>query len=142
MTKHCIMIKECAKAIWFIYLKYLFKYQLEHFNRLDTMELPCNKTTRNGLTNADMMQLWVKNWKSYREKLEGSSQSADNELDEIKKIRETVFNDLALIRRNAYVNKKTIFILIYLSLLYSGQFITFADYLKYIDHFVCYLSVL
>ena len=98
------------------------------------MELTCNKSTRN-LSNNSMRKVWLKS----RRRLKGKVRTADcdnniqdNEMlaTDLSKIKETVHKNDALKTRNAFVTKKTILILVYLSLLYSDQYITVTDYIK------------
>jgi hypothetical protein len=120
----------------------MYDYQLKEFNRIDTFELSCNGRNRQELSNFSIKKLWRQNFKTYKDtlphdKLDENDDSDDDDDDQIvndklnlSKIKKTVNKTEALLCRNAFVTKKVIFILAYLSLLYSGQYITLKDYIN------------
>jgi hypothetical protein len=135
-------LQSSAKLVWFSYLKVMYDYQLKEFNRIDTFELSCNGRNRQELSNFSIKKLWRQNFKTYKDtlphdKLDENDDSDDDDDDQIvndklnlSKIKKTVNKTEALLCRNAFVTKKVIFILAYLSLLYSGQYITLKDYIN------------
>lgn len=137
--------QKCAKLLWFMFLKYVFYHQLEAYNKIDTMELPCNRSSTGHYLSYDKLiklTKQVKKNKSYNKRKEKEREEEEEESDEdnedllndANKLEEMLEKSHQIsIIRHAYISKRTLILLLYLSLLYSGKYIIINDFLKLVS---------
>ena len=130
-----------------MYLDGVFRLQLKLFNKVDTLVLPCNvgifqRAKTKSYQDAKRRKLLPAHGRSKGVKIE-----EDNEDDADSDSETSVTQDLVMYgkmlnkkyeihRKSGFVSKKSLVAVLYLALLYSGQFISVGDMVRYGQHFI------
>ena len=145
LTSYFFHLQEYAKILWFIYLDGVFRLQLKLFNKVDTLVLPCNVgifhlAKTKSYRDAKRRKLLPVHGRSKGMKIEEDDED-ETDSDSVTSVtRDLVMygkmlnKKYEIHRKSGFVSKKSLVAVLYLALLYSGQFITVGDMVRYGQH--------
>ena len=127
-----------------MFLKYLFYNQLRTFNTVDTMEKSCISSSSN-ITFKSLYRVMLKrrratgtpSKKRKQEEIEEEDGESDEDYydlsltDDSSKLERFFQKSFKIMRnKHAFISKRTLVALLYLSLLYSGNYLPLHDFVK------------